>query len=126
MRNRLSLILYFLFIALFPECVSGKVATGAERFEQYLPFIRGKRVGMVINHTSVVGTKQTHLLDTLLKQNINVILSIILCISICAGFCFVTLKMIQNNLSIYTIICFTFCSLSALIFLVCKGITSTK
>ena len=40
MRNRLSLILYFLFIALFPECVSGKVATGAERFEQYLPFIR--------------------------------------------------------------------------------------
>ena len=73
MRNRLSLILYFLFIALFPECVSGKVATGAERFEQYLPFIRGKRVGMVVNHTSVVGTKQTHLLDTLLKQNINVI-----------------------------------------------------
>ena len=73
MRNRLSLILYFLFIALFPECVSGKVATGAERFEQYLPFIRGKRVGMVVNHTSVVGTEQTHLLDTLLKQNINVI-----------------------------------------------------
>ena len=60
MRNRLSLILYFLFIALFPECVSGKVATGAERFEQYLPFIRGKRVGMVVNHTSVVGTEQTH------------------------------------------------------------------
>ncbi|WP_288174338.1 hypothetical protein [Sporofaciens musculi] len=61
-----------------------------------------------------------------IKQNINVILSIILCISICVGFCFVTLKMIQNALPIYTIICFTFCSLFALIFLVCKGITSNK
>lgn len=61
-----------------------------------------------------------------IKQNINVILSIILCISICIGFCFVTLKMIQNALPIYTIICFTFCSLFALIFLVCKGITSNK
>lgn len=59
-----------------------------------------------------------------IKQNINVILSIILCISICVGFCFITLKMIQNNLSIYLIICLTFCSLFILIALVCKGITS--
>ena len=28
---------------------------------------------MVVNHTSVVGTGQTHLLDTLLKQHINVV-----------------------------------------------------
>lgn len=61
-----------------------------------------------------------------IKQNINVILSIILCICICVGFCFVTLKMIQNDLPIYTIICFIFSSLFALIFLVCKGITSYK
>ena len=69
MRNRTSLILFFLFVTVFPECISGKVVAGAGRFEQYLPFIQGKRVGMVVNHTSVVGTGQTHLLDTLLKQH---------------------------------------------------------
>ena len=73
MRNRTSLILFFLFVTVFPECISGKVVAGAGRFEQYLPFIQGKRVGMVVNHTSVVGTGQTHLLDTLLKQQINVV-----------------------------------------------------
>lgn len=73
MRNRTLLILFFLLASLFPECMNGKVVTGAERFEQYLPLIRGKRVGMVVNHTSVVGAEQTHLLDTLLKQNINVV-----------------------------------------------------
>ena len=56
MRNRTSLILFFLFVTVFPECISGKVVAGAGRFEQYLPFIQGKRVGMVVNHTSVVGT----------------------------------------------------------------------
>ena len=74
MRNRTSLILLFLFAILSPERISGKVITGAEHFEQYLPFIQGKRVGMVVNHTSVVGPKQTHLLDTLLKQNIDIVM----------------------------------------------------
>ena len=40
MRNRTSLILFFLFVTVFPECISGKVVTGAGRFEQYLPFIQ--------------------------------------------------------------------------------------
>ena len=49
MRNRTSLILFFLFVTVFPECISGKVVAGAGRFEQYLPFIQGKRVGMVVH-----------------------------------------------------------------------------
>lgn len=61
-----------------------------------------------------------------IKQNINVILSIIICISISIGFCFIIFKMLQKNLPVYAIICFTLCSLLALIFLVCKGITSNK
>lgn len=61
-----------------------------------------------------------------IKQNINVILSIIICISISIGFCFVIFKMLQKNLPMYAIICFTLCSLLALIFLVCKGITSNR
>lgn len=73
MGNRTSLILLFLFATIFSTAASGKVVTGAERFEQYLPLIQGKRVGMVVNHTSVAGTGQTHLLDTLLKLNIHVV-----------------------------------------------------
>lgn len=49
------------------------VITGAERINEYLPLLNGKRVGMVINHTSVVGPQQTHLLDTLLSLKVNVV-----------------------------------------------------
>lgn len=69
MQARSSLILFSLFIILCSTYASGKVITGAERMDQYLPLIKGKRVGMVVNHTSIVGTEPIHLLDTLLKQN---------------------------------------------------------
>ena len=68
MQARSSLILFSLFIILCSTYASGKVITGAERMDQYLPLIKGKRVGMVVNHTSIVGTEPIHLLDTLLKQ----------------------------------------------------------
>lgn len=68
MQARSSLILFSLFIILCSTYASGKVITGAERMDQYLPLIKGKRVGMVVNHTSIIGTEPIHLLDTLLKQ----------------------------------------------------------
>ncbi len=43
---------------------------GAERFDQYLPLLRGKRVGLVVNQTSLVG--RSHLADTLLAQGVAV------------------------------------------------------
>ena len=45
---------------------------GAERTEKLLPLLDGKRVALVVNQTSVVGEKQTHLLDTLLSLGIKV------------------------------------------------------
>ncbi len=48
--NRTSLILFFLFVTVFPECISGKVVAGAGRFEQYLPFIQGKRVEYYVQY----------------------------------------------------------------------------
>ena len=73
MQARTLLILFFL-LAISPSGYThSKITTGAERIAQYLSLIQGKRVGMVVNHTSVVGTGQTHLLDTLLKQHINVV-----------------------------------------------------
>lgn len=64
-----GLWLMFLFVAQ----VHGKVVTGAERTDRYLPLLKGKRVGLVINHTAVVGAKQTCLLDTLLGLNIHIV-----------------------------------------------------
>lgn len=51
----------------------GHLIAGSERMEVYLPLLEGKRVGLVVNHTSVVGCSQTHLLDTLLSLNVDVV-----------------------------------------------------
>ena len=41
---------------------------GAERMEEYLPMLRGKRLGLVVNQTSTVG--KTHLVDSLLSHGL--------------------------------------------------------
>lgn len=40
-----------------------RVVTAAERLDDYLPLLKGKRVGLCVNHSAIVG--RTHLLDTL-------------------------------------------------------------
>jgi uncharacterized protein YbbC (DUF1343 family) len=44
--------------------------TGAEQLDDYLYHLNGKRVGLVVNQSSLVG--ETHLLDTLLSSKVNV------------------------------------------------------
>ena len=67
---RLASILSILLI--FTQCTAqSKVKTGAENMGQYLPLLAAKKVGMVVNQTSTVG--HTHLVDTLLSKNINII-----------------------------------------------------
>lgn len=46
------------------------VITGAERLDQYIPLLKGKSIGLVVNQTSLVGN--THLLDTLLSLGLDV------------------------------------------------------
>jgi len=48
------------------------VATGADQTELYLNKIAGKAVGLVANHTTLVGGN-THLVDTLLKLNVHIV-----------------------------------------------------
>lgn len=48
------------------------VTTGAERTDEYLPLLKNKRVGLVINQTSIIGNSHTCLLDTLLSLNVKV------------------------------------------------------
>ena len=44
---------------------------GAERTEQYLPMLAGKRVAILANHTSIVG--EEHLVDMLCRKSVNVV-----------------------------------------------------
>ncbi|MDR1746206.1 MAG: DUF1343 domain-containing protein [Tannerella sp.] len=51
---------------------SGSLVPGADRTDSILALLKGKRVGLTVNHTSVVGPEQIHLLDVLLAQGVNV------------------------------------------------------
>jgi uncharacterized protein YbbC (DUF1343 family) len=48
-----------------------RIITGAEQTEKYLPYLRGKRVAMMANPTSIIG--KTHLVDTLKKLGVNIV-----------------------------------------------------
>ena len=49
------------------------VIVGAERMELLLPTLQGKRVALMVNQSSLVGSTGTHLVDTLLSQGINIV-----------------------------------------------------
>ncbi len=49
---------------------ANNIITGASQPEKYLPQLENKRVGLVINHTSMVG--EIHLVDFLLTKNVKV------------------------------------------------------
>jgi len=44
--------------------ISAKIVTGADQPEKYLPYLKGKRVAILANQTSIVGDR--HLVDFLL------------------------------------------------------------
>ena len=46
------------------------IVPAADQFHKYYDFIKGKRLGLVVNHTSMVG--QTHLVDTLLSMDCSI------------------------------------------------------
>ncbi|RZK73388.1 MAG: DUF1343 domain-containing protein [Pedobacter sp.] len=48
-----------------------KLLTGAEQTELYVPYLKGKRVGMVVNPTSIIG-KETSV-DSLLKLGVKIV-----------------------------------------------------
>ena len=73
--------LFFCFFIFFAGCFAQKndqktsnnsqqIITGAERINVYVPLIKGKRVGIFANQTSMVG--KTHLVDTLAKLGVNI------------------------------------------------------
>jgi len=70
MRQTFTLI-FFLFAISFSGFSQQKIIPGAERMEQYLPLLKGKRVGLFANQTSLVD--KSLLVDTLKKSGVNVV-----------------------------------------------------
>ena len=49
---------------------TSRITPGAERLNVYVPMLKGKRIGIFANQTSMVGN--THLVDTLKKLGVNI------------------------------------------------------
>ena len=73
MFTKLLFFVLFMYTIVAASYGNENIIVGAERIEQYLPLLKGKRIALVVNNTSVIGSKQIHLLDTLLKINVNVV-----------------------------------------------------
>lgn len=47
------------------------IKTGADQLAAYLPLLKGKKVGLMGNQTSVVGPEKEHLVDVLLREKVD-------------------------------------------------------
>lgn len=50
---------------------NGQIKTGADQTEKYIPYLKGKRVAILANQTSIIG--KTHLVDSLKKLGVNIV-----------------------------------------------------
>ncbi|RYG18455.1 MAG: DUF1343 domain-containing protein, partial [Chitinophagaceae bacterium] len=48
-----------------------KVKTGADQTEKYLPYLKGKRVALVANQSSLIGNKSS--VDSLLSRGVTIV-----------------------------------------------------
>lgn len=68
----LFMLLTFVLNASACNHAPSTLRTGADRMELVVPALKGKKVALIVNQTSIVGDKQTHLLDTLLSSGITI------------------------------------------------------
>ena len=54
-----------------PAVNKESIRTGAEQTEKYLPLLKGKRVAIMANQTSIIG--KTHLVDSLQSLGVNIV-----------------------------------------------------
>lgn len=65
--HKLSLLLIFLATVAGADA---EVTVGAARTDVYVPMLRGKRIGLLSNHSGIVGTR--HTLDIMLEEGLDV------------------------------------------------------
>jgi uncharacterized protein YbbC (DUF1343 family) len=59
-------------IAISPKFSAKKIICGADQTSLYIGYLKGKNIGMVVNQTSVIGSKLTPSVDSLLKLGITI------------------------------------------------------
>ena len=50
---------------------NAQILTGADQLSSYLPMLKGKKVGVMGNQTSIVGASKEHLVDVLLREKVD-------------------------------------------------------
>ncbi|MBN8864080.1 MAG: DUF1343 domain-containing protein, partial [Sphingobacteriales bacterium] len=80
---RLTFLLFFILVTVSSiECkaqmaleqsasLSQEIITGADQTEKYVPYLKGKRVSMVANQSSIIGEKS--IVDSLLALGIRIV-----------------------------------------------------
>ena len=71
MKNVFLFLISIFSVQLSAQNFSNKIITGAEQTNDYLPQLKGKKVALLVNQTSVI--KKEHLVDYLLEQKINIV-----------------------------------------------------
>jgi len=71
-RHVLLVAFLLLLQAKFSWAQSSGLQTGADQTKLYLPLLKGKNVGMVVNQTSVIGSRLVSSVDSLLKLGIKI------------------------------------------------------
>ena len=54
-----------------PSVSENAILTGADQLDKYLPYLKGKRVAMLANQTTIIGKK--HLVDSLKTLGVNIV-----------------------------------------------------
>lgn len=67
----MKLLSAFLFVLIWSVSVSAQIKTGAEQTGKYLPLLKGKRIAVVANPTSIIG--ETSLIDSLKSLDITIV-----------------------------------------------------
>lgn len=68
---QMKIVSTWIFICFVVSLQGQNIITGAERLDQYLPLLKGKRVGVVANQSSMIGND--HLVDVLIASEVNVL-----------------------------------------------------
>lgn len=71
MRDRILFVWLYILVSVGVSA-QGTLRLGAERMDVLLPMLEGKRVGLVVNQTSIIDNRHTHLLDALRAESVNV------------------------------------------------------
>jgi len=67
----IKIIFSFCIVLLFVSPLVAQIRTGADQTSEYLDYLKGKRIGMVVNPTSRIGNQSS--VDSLIALGVNIV-----------------------------------------------------